>query len=223
MAAGRPRLVSAAVIAAAVAVAAVWILIAGTSMPAWPGFASTMQAVEAYIRSFGAWSMAASVLLMVLHSFVPFPAEAVGMANGMIYGPVVGTALTWSGAMLGAWAAFGLAKLFGRPLVLRLLPARHQAALDRFAAEAGGPTLFFSRFVPIISFNLINYAAGLTAMSWWTFTWATALGILPITVLVVLAGDGMGGGESSTAAWLFAAAALGWLAWFATRRYLTRS
>jgi len=38
----------------------------------------------------------------------------------------------------------------------------------------------------VISFNLINYAAGLTTISWWTFTWATALGILPLTCLMVL-------------------------------------
>ena len=34
----------------------------------------------------------------------------------------------------------------------------------------------FSRFLPVISFNLINYAAGLTAISWWTFSWATGIG-----------------------------------------------
>ena len=45
-----------------------------------------------------------SCLLMVLHSFVPFPAEFVAMANGMLYGPIWGTVITWSGAMLGAFA-----------------------------------------------------------------------------------------------------------------------
>ena len=41
----------------------------------------------------------------------------------------------------------------------------------------------------MISFNLINYAAGLTAISWWTFSWATGLGILPLTFLMVAGGD----------------------------------
>jgi len=48
---------------------------------------------------------------------------------------------------------------------------------------------FISRFIPIISFNLINYAAGLTKISWWTFGWTTGLGILPMTVLMVVMGD----------------------------------
>ena len=46
-----------------------------------------------------------------------------------------------------------------------------------------------SRFIPVISFNLINYAAGLTRIHWWTFTWATAVGILPLTTLMVVLGD----------------------------------
>ena len=48
-----------------------------------------------------------------------------------------------------------------------------------------------ARFVPVIAFNLINYAAGLTAISWWTFIWTTGLGILPLTVLMVTMGDQM--------------------------------
>ena len=43
----------------------------------------------------------------------------------------------------------------------------------------------------MIAFNLVNYAAGLTRVTWWTFTWTTALGILPMTVLMVVLGEQM--------------------------------
>ena len=42
---------------------------------------------------------------MVLHSFIPFPAEFLAIANGMVFGPVLGTVITWSGAMAGALLA----------------------------------------------------------------------------------------------------------------------
>ncbi|MEE8392980.1 MAG: redoxin family protein, partial [Rhodospirillales bacterium] len=45
----------------------------------------------------GAWGVGASIGIMVLHSFVPFPAELVAFANGMIYGPFWGTVITWTG------------------------------------------------------------------------------------------------------------------------------
>jgi len=35
----------------------------------------------------------------------------------------------------------------------------------------------------------MNYAAGLSPVSWWTFLWTTALGILPMTILMVWAGE----------------------------------
>ena len=54
--------------------------------------------------------MAASIGLMVAHSLVPFPAEFVIFANGMLSGPVWGVAITWTGAMLGAAFAFARAR-----------------------------------------------------------------------------------------------------------------
>lgn len=196
---------------------AVWFFALGAPMPL-PGFELDTEGVEALIRSWGVWGMLGSVLLMVLHSFVPFPAEFVAMANGMLYGPYLGTLLTWTGAMLGAWLAFGLARLFGRPFVHAVLAERHHAAIDAWAERQGTGALIFSRLIPVISFNLINYAAGLTAISWWTFTWATGLGILPLTTLMVMMGDGIWSGEGGVWLWLIAAACGGWLIWWAVRR-----
>ena len=65
---------------------------------------------EETIQSWGAWGVFGSIGLMILHSFVPFPAEFLAMANGMVYGLLWGTVITWTGAMLGAYLAFGLAR-----------------------------------------------------------------------------------------------------------------
>jgi uncharacterized membrane protein YdjX (TVP38/TMEM64 family) len=151
------------------------------------GFSS--QEIEQTIRGWGAWGVAASLGLMVVHSVVPFPAEFVAIANGMVYGPFWGVVITWSGAMLGAFLAFGLARRFGRPFVAAMVTERQWRHVDDWAAVEGGRLILVSRFFPVIAFNLINYAAGLTRVSWWTFTWATGLGILPLTVLMVVMGD----------------------------------
>ncbi len=146
-------------------------------------------AIEQTIRSWGAWGVLASIGLMVLHSFVPFPAELLAIANGMIYGLFWGTAVTWTGAMLGAYLAFGSARVLGRPFVDLMVSKKNLHVLDEWVATRGGWIIFVSRFMPIIAFNLVNYAAGLTRVSWWTFSWATGLGILPLTTLMVFMGD----------------------------------
>lgn len=143
------------------------------------------------IRELGIFGQLAIIGLMIIHSFIPFPAEFVALAAGNVYGTLHGTILTWIGAMLGATLSFGLTRVFGQPFVHWALPARQLKMLDRWTDDQGASTLLFSRFIPLIAFNLINYAAGLTKVSWWTFLWTTGLGILPLTALVVHMGGQM--------------------------------
>jgi uncharacterized membrane protein YdjX (TVP38/TMEM64 family) len=141
------------------------------------------------IRASGQWGVAVSIGLMVVHSFIPFPAEVVALANGIIYGTIFGTLITWTGAMLGAQAAFWTARSFGEPIVNKYVRADRRARVDRWIARNGTAALLTMRLIPVIAFNLINYAAGLARVRWWTFTWTTALGILPLAFLMVAAGD----------------------------------
>lgn len=147
--------------------------------------------MERLLEAWGPLAAPISIALMVLHSFVPFPAEMLAIANGMLFGAVWGTVITWIGAMLGAYLAFGLTRVLGQPFAEGVVPARHWQTVERWSERHGGSALFIARLIPVISFNLINYAAGLTTISWATFTWATGLGILPITLAAVLTGAGI--------------------------------
>ena len=142
-----------------------------------------------FIRSIGAWGPLGAIGLMIIHSFVPFPAEFLTIANGMVFGPFWGVVITWVGAMLGAYASFGLTRLYGRPFVARNVSSSQLEKLDRWIQHQGTLSLLLSRFIPLISFNLINYGAGMTKISWWTFTWTTGIGILPITIVMVIMGN----------------------------------
>lgn len=173
--------------------------------------------IEDLIRSWGMWGVFGSICLMVVHSFVPFPAEFIAFANGMTYGPVWGTLITWSGAMLGALIAFALARKLGRPFVEKMVAKRDWHSLDDWAAKDGWQVVLVARFIPVIAFNLINYAAGLTRLTWWQFTWTTAVGILPLTLLMVIMGDNI---ESlGWASWLLLLAG-GIALWLAVRRQM---
>lgn len=140
-------------------------------------------AMADWLRSSGVWAPLIVIALMVLHSFIPFPAEILALCAGAVFGTVMGSALIWFGAMLGALVAFGLARHLGREAVEGWLSEARAAELRRWAGDHGAMTLLAARLVPVIAFNLINYAAGLTPVRLWTFTWTTALGILPVTVL----------------------------------------
>ncbi|MCW8931955.1 MAG: TVP38/TMEM64 family protein [Gammaproteobacteria bacterium] len=153
----------------------------------WPHF--SLDEILKIIRDSGPWGVAVSLGLMIIHSFIPFPSEFVAIANGLIYGPFWGVVITWCGAMMGACVAFALAKKLGVPFVNKLLNQQQQKKLTDWTEHYGTGSLLFSRFIPIIAFNLINYAAGLANVKWWTFLWTTGLGILPLTIIMVIIGD----------------------------------
>ncbi len=206
----KPRLalIASAAVLAALALAAAAFLVA-LALGWNPGL--SVQDIEDTIMSWGPWGVALAIGLMVVHSFVPFPAEFLAIANGMLYGPFWGTVITWTGAMLGAFAAFGLARWLGRPFVELMIARRNWHVIDEWSARKGGYVLLISRLIPIIAFNLINYVAGLTRISWWTFTWATGIGILPITILMVVMGDNIDSLAWQWWAMLVAAALVLWL------------
>jgi len=184
----------------------------------WPpelslGGDNTMEDVVAHIRAWGPWAALGSIVLMVVHSFLPFPSELITLANGMVFGPWWGSVITWIGAMLGAIATFGLVRLLGRPFVYRMLSEQQVKRLSDWSSRQGGVALLTGRLIPVIAFNLLNYAAALTSISWWTFIWATGLGILPLTILLNVFGASILNLTGATWLWLLVAAVvlIGWL------------
>ena len=147
--------------------------------------------IAAQVKSWGIWGHFGVIGLMIAHSFVPFPAEFVTIAAGMCFGALWGTVLAWTGAMAGGLLAFGLSRAFGRPFVADVLAPRHMARIDNWSSATSISALLAARLIPVIAFNLVNYAAGLTRVTWWRFTWTMALGILPMTVLMAVMGEQM--------------------------------
>lgn len=144
----------------------------------------TIDDVRGYVRSLGAWGPIVLIVLMILHSVTFIPSEVITISDVIIFGPVWGVVYSWIGAMLGAYLAFFLAKAFGRPIVNRFVPERLIAKFDTFFERDGLKGIFILRLIPLVSFNALNYAAGLTRMTFWDFSWTTGLGILPSGILI---------------------------------------
>jgi len=170
------------------------------------GINFSAEGLRALMEQAGLWAPLASVGLMAAHSFLPFPAEIIAVANGIVFGPWIGVAVTWVGAMLGATLSYEVARGLGPAARARFVPSRYRTRLDAFSINIGIAPLLVSRMLPIVSFNLINYAAGLAGVPRWTFLWTTGLGILPLTILsVVLGSQAL---ELPVYAWIIAIAAL---------------
>ena len=141
-----------------------------------------------FVQGFGLWAPLASVFLMILHGLVPFPVEALTVANGLLFGFWEGVAVTWTGMMLASWAGYLAARHAFRPLALRWVSVER---LGRISDRVSGSPwkLLAIRQVPVFSFCLLNFALGLLDVPFRRFTLTTALGNLPYVIVVVLAAD----------------------------------
>lgn len=176
----------------AVAVGLFILLVVGAGLVfLWNPTLGSANDILTWLEARGHWAPMFVILLMIVHSLVPFPAELLALCAGAIFGAVWGAVLIWSGAMLGAILAFWLARAFGQEVVNRTLSKSHRDTLANWSAQQGTTALLISRFIPLIAFNLINYAAGLSRVRFTTFLWTTAVGILPVTVLTTYLGQEM--------------------------------
>jgi uncharacterized membrane protein YdjX (TVP38/TMEM64 family) len=148
-----------------------------------------LPALRDYLRSFGAWAPLVSIALVQVQAILaPIPASPLMYANGLVFGALWGGLLSWVSILGSAILCFALARLFGRPLVERLVSPRALAWCDRRFGQFGPFALFLGRLVPFTAFDLLSYAAGLTPMRLGTFCLATGLGMTPAIFLSAAAG-----------------------------------
>ncbi|AHI28485.1 TVP38/TMEM64 family protein [Marinobacter similis] len=157
--------------------AAIWLLLRQLGMPA----SLAPDALSQWLSQHNGLGMVLLMLLMVLAVVIgPIPTLPISATAGLVYGTALGTAVAVAGALAGAIIAFYLARILGRELVQRKLDSN-----PVFSARGSQRFLFvavtLTRLIPLFSFALISYAAGVTAISLWRYALATTLGMLPMT------------------------------------------
>jgi uncharacterized membrane protein YdjX (TVP38/TMEM64 family) len=166
-------------IIAAVAIVAWW---AGRDLaPRLPG-------VVARIERLGPAAPIAFVVIYACAVAALFPASVLTIAAGAVFGLVQGAALAFCGAVAGSTAAFLLARYAFHDAVARRLASMPRFdAVERAVSAEGRRIVFFLRLSPLVPFNLLNYALGLTTVSLADYAMASA-GMIPATLVYAYAG-----------------------------------
>ena len=125
------------------------------------------------------------VLAYAVAEMLLLPALPATVLAGSVYGLTLGSFLVVLGASLGAMAVFTLARCWLRPQASRWLErSRHLRALQRVVSQEGLRVLLLARLSPVLPFNLLNVAYGLSDITPLTFGLGL-IGIVPGTVLYV--------------------------------------
>lgn len=157
-----------------------------------------IQAIKSYILSFGIWAPLISFMIMLFQSLIaPLPSFVVTFVNAGLFGWWKGALLSWCGTLSGAVMCFWIARFFGREVVARFTTKGALVRVDKFFDRYGKYAVLIARLIPFVSFDVVSYGAGLTAMRFWSFFWATAIGQLPVTIVYSYVG-GMLTGSAKT-------------------------
>ena len=136
--------------------------------------------LSALLARTGSWAPLVYMAVMALLVATPLPTLPLDLAAGTFFGPMLGTLYSVVGATGGSLISFFLARFLGRKLIERFLKGHINFCTpcsDRLLTRI----VFLTRLVPVFSFDMISYGAGLTKMSMKNYILATLLGVVPLT------------------------------------------
>ena len=193
------RAILAALIVAGLALGGLWLLFPASFQAMGALFEADR--IKDLVARAGHWGPVLIIGLMTLAVVAsPVPSAPIAMVAGAAYGQVWGTVQVVIGAELGALIAFGLARVLGHDALRRVFGDRVDQGLLG-SQSALMVTVFASRLMPFLSFDMISYAAGLSRLHLWRFAVATLAGIIPASfVLAHLGGTAMDG-DAGQALW----------------------
>jgi uncharacterized membrane protein YdjX (TVP38/TMEM64 family) len=137
------------------------------------------------IASYGIWGPLAYLLVWFLAPPLFLPGLPITLAGGILFGPFWGVVYTAFGATGGASLAFLVARYLAREWVASKLTGAKLRTLDDKVAQHGWKIVAFTRLVPVFPYFLLNYAFGITRVSFAAFFLATFFGMMPATIAFV--------------------------------------
>ncbi|MGK7911063.1 MAG: TVP38/TMEM64 family protein [Synechococcus sp.] len=159
----------------------------------------------------GPWGPALYIATIAVSVVVSqIPGAPLAIAAGAVWDPLLAGIYTVIGGFGGALIAYSLGKNMGRSIVRALTGKTFSFSTERGESYVGW-MIFTTRLLPIFSFDLMSYGAGMTGLSLPIYASATLFGMVPSTLLLTYMGDGfhLGGQAAIALAGLFATAAVG--------------
>lgn len=148
--------------------------------------------IRDYIQSFGKLSVLVYVLAYTLNTISVFPPIApLSLTAGLAFGAVWGAIYLMLSALIGTSITFMLSRFFVRDLIEKILKGKLKN-LDEKLQRNGFFTILFFRVIPLVPYEILNYAPGLSKIKFKDYFFATLLGLIPGVVIAAFFGGSLG-------------------------------
>lgn len=147
----------------------------------------TAASLERSLERAGLWAPLAFILFYAAGICLFVPGTVLTAIGAAIFGPYRGFVYVWAGAMIGAAAAFLIARTLGREFAVSLVGEKLKK-YDEAIEKNGFATVLYLRLI-YFPFTPMNFGMGLTKVRFRDYLFGTALGIFAGTfVLTFLIG-----------------------------------
>jgi uncharacterized membrane protein YdjX (TVP38/TMEM64 family) len=147
----------------------------------------SVTSIRSWLDGAGSLGWIGLTLVLALVLLAPVPRSAMSVLVGVVAGFWPGLVVTLTGGMLSAVLAFGLSRVLGRPAASRLAGPRLER-VDRLMSDRGFVSVLAGRLIPVMPFVVLSYGAGLAGVRFMPYVLATAVGLVPSTVVQVAVG-----------------------------------
>ena len=143
-----------------------------------------------WVQGIGPWGAVLFAAAYVPAAVLLVPGSLLTLGAGFVFGVAKGAVVVSVGSTAGAAAAFIVGRSIARDWVARRLAGRPaMAAIARAVETEGFKIVLLTRLSPVLPYNLLNYAFGLTAVRFRTYILASWIGMMPITIMYVYIGS----------------------------------
>lgn len=147
--------------------------------------------VQEWLKQAGIWAPIIYIALYIVATVLVLPSTALNLTGGAIFGLWFGTLWTSIAAITAAVISFFYSRSFARKALGNKL-VRNWQKMDAEVVRGGVSYIFAIRLLPIIPYGLVNFAAGLTSVSFKDYFIGTILGTIPgILPFVFLGSSGL--------------------------------
>lgn len=159
------------------------------------------------------WALPATVVIFTIAAFIGVPQFALIAGAVVAFGPLRGAGNAWIATIIAASVMFWLGRFMGAETVRRY-GGETVNRLSRFIGRNGFMASLTVRFVPLAPAVIVNMAAGVSHMRFFSFAAGTGIGSIPKIAVVAFLGqslmEALGGGGLGSAMLLVGIAAV-WL------------
>lgn len=142
----------------------------------------TEERIQSILEDAGLWAPAIYILLWATLPIFLFPVPLLVVPSGYIFGTTMGVVYTLIGCAVNIVIMYYLAAKLARKPISELVEKKSNDKIKKIFFHPSGTSqsvFFIFRLIPLISYNLINYMAGILQIQFLPYFVLSLVGITP--------------------------------------------